>query len=257
MRWLGLVLLLVGAAGGESPALVHADRAWLSDKSWDDGAAVISVFRGKLRWYGELRDAEVRHYAIREYLHPTKLTKMEPRDASAVPVIKVNVLVSFNTGTYPYRQMCSLFIHREHGTLVKATASSQDGCGVTHKRFAGQTLSYDSYWGNEGVGEMKLTKNSDTFFPEELAFLSGILTGDTVDVLPSLLTSHLRGKRATGVERTRNDRETKIGAMTYRHDKDRFLEGWTGPGGESFTRVSKKRLYYWEYTGNGDEERLK
>ena len=58
-------------------------------------------------------------------LHPRRLTKQEPPDARSIPVLKANVLISFTTGVYPYRQMCSLFFHRETGDLIKAVGSSQ------------------------------------------------------------------------------------------------------------------------------------
>ena len=76
------------------------------------------MFRGRIKWYGEWRDAAVRHYVVREYMHPKQRVKQEPPTEESIPVLKANVLISFQTGTYPYRQMCSLFFHRETGALV-------------------------------------------------------------------------------------------------------------------------------------------
>lgn len=264
MRYFALlVLLLVGSATGQPSATFTAkllgDFGWLNNKSWDDGAAVVSVFRGKLRWYGELRDAEVRHYVVREYMHPTELTKAEPRTDDSIPVIKANVLISFTTGTYEYRQMCSLFFDRRSGELVKAVGSSQEGCGASFQRWDrnSRELRYDTYWAGEAAGKRELDKSARQFFPEELALLAGMLAPQKLDVLPSLVKSSVRKKNADAASLTREKNVTRIGSREFRYDADGFLESWKHGDGVEFERVSKKRLYYWKHTGNGDERLLK
>ncbi|MHC4952628.1 MAG: hypothetical protein ACYTGZ_01965 [Planctomycetota bacterium] len=261
--WCGPLILFglalcAGFADGDSPAMLDADLDWIRDEAWDDGAAMVSVFRGRLKWYGEWRDAEVRHYIVREYLHPKELVKAEPRDKSSIPVLKANTLISFNTGTYPYRQMSTIFFHRKWGHVVKAVGSSQEGCGASFQRWdaASHRLKYDTYWGGEGAGSRDLTKPARALFENELPFLAPLLEPGEFEILPSLVTSSVRDrsrKRAT-VEREKG--VTRIGERTYRYDKGRFLESWTVPGREEFKRVSKKRLYYWNHTKNGDEKLL-
>jgi len=263
--WMALLMLLplIGAAEGEVESslqgLPQGEFGWLNSDSWNDGAAVVSVFRGKLRWYGELRDAEVRHYVVREYMNPTELTKVDAVTDASIPVLKANILISFTTGTYEYRQMCSLFFDRRTGELVKAVGSSQEGCGASFQRWDRNSneLRYDTYWAGEAAGARSLKKGSRSFFPEELAVLAGLLAPQDIEILPSLVTSSVRKKTATNARLTREKNVTRIGDHEFRYDADGFLESWKQGPGEEFQRVSKKRLYYWKHTGNGDERLLK
>jgi hypothetical protein len=254
-----LVLLLIGSAAGQSSVTLLGDFDWLKQKSWDDGAAVVSVYRGKLRWYGELRDAEVRHYIVREYMHPTELTKADRKTDASIPVLKANILISFATGTYEYRQMCSLFFDRRSGELVKAVGSSQEGCGASFQRWDrnSRELRYDTYWAGEAAGKRALEKGRQQFFPEELAILAGMLAPQELEVLPSLVSSSVRKKAVEALSLTSDKQRVRIGDREYQYDADGFLESWTQGAGEVFRRVSKKRLYYWNHTGNGDERLLK
>ena len=267
--WMALLMLLplMGAAGGEVDRSLQnppqgspkGDFRWLNSDSWNDGAAVVSVFRGKLRWYGELRDAEVRHYVVREYVHPTELTKVDTVTDASIAVLKANILITFTTGTYEYRQMCSLFFDRRSGELVKAVGSSQEGCGASFQRWDRNSneLRYDTYWAGEAAGSRALKKGSRQFFPEEIAILAGLLAPQDLEVLPSLVSSSVRKKTANAATLTREKNVTRLGDREFRYDADGFLESWKQGPGEAFTRVSKKRLYYWNHTGNGDERFLK
>jgi hypothetical protein len=249
--------LLAGLAGGETTRL-NVDPAWLKSGSWDDGKAVVSVFRGRIKWYGEWRDAEVRHYLVREYMHPKQRVKQEPPAEDSIPVLKANVLISFETGTYPYRQMCSMFFDRGTGALVKAVGSSQEGCGASFQRWDGtnQRLTYDTYWANEGAGSRELDKRGTRLFVDELPILAGSLRPGRVQLLPSLMLSSVRDRSVSDANVTREGDVVEIGARRYRLDQEGFLDGWTVPGQEEFRRVAKKRLYYWQHSGNGDEKLL-
>jgi len=249
--------LLAGMAGGETTRL-NVDPAWLTDKSWDDGAAAVSVFRGKLKWYGEWREAEIRHYVVREYMHPKQLVKQEPPAKDSIPVLKANVLISFETGTYPYRQMCSMFFDRRTGALIKAVGSSQEGCGASFQRWDRESrrLSYDTYWANDGAGSREIDKRGARLFVNELPILAGILRPGRIQLLPSLVLSSVRNRSVSDANVTRSGDVVEIGARRYRFDTEGFLDSWTVPGEEEFRRVAKKRLYYWQHSGNGDEKLL-
>ncbi|MEM8882856.1 MAG: hypothetical protein AAGD14_02160 [Planctomycetota bacterium] len=249
--------LFMGPARGESKSAPDADTAWLSDKSWDDGAAFVSVFRGRIQWYGEFREAEVRHYVVREFLDPDQLVKSDSPDDKSIPVIKANTLISFNTGTYPYRQMATLFFHRKTGVLVKGMGTSQEGCGTSMQRWDWSgTFRWDTYWDGEARGERALAKPANLFFPEELPFVAGLLKPQSVEVLPPLVRSRIRPWTKSAGELTRDGRTTRIGKSEFRYDAGGFLESWTIPGREEFRRVTKKKLYYWDYLRNGDEKVL-
>ena len=132
MRRAALLAALALAACEEGPV---ATADWFASESWDDGAAVVCVYRGRFKKYGAWREAEARDYLIREFLHPEELTKRDTPQPEHVRVIKANRHVAFNTGTYDYRLMASLFFARDTARLVKAVASSQDGCGLTFQRW--------------------------------------------------------------------------------------------------------------------------
>lgn len=259
MRRFGLLLLLLplGPASGGTESSIDGDPAWLSATSWDDGAARISVFRGRINWYGQWRDAEVRHYVVREYLDPGELTKAEPPREDSIPVLKANVLVSFTTGTYEYRQMCSLFFDRRTGALVKGVGSSQEGCGASFQRWDRRgKLHYDTYWAGEGSGSRDLPKPRRAFFENELPILAGLLAPQKIEVLPTLVKSSVRDRSREKANVARDGRTTKIGGRTYRYDAEGFLEGWTVPGREELRRVVRRKLYYWQKNRVGDEKLL-
>jgi hypothetical protein len=266
MRRLAPLLLLL--AGCEEEPLL-ADTAWLRAKAWDDGKAVVSVYRGRYLRYGAWRDAEVRDYLVREYLHPGELTKRDQPTPDCLPVLKANRQLTFDTGTYQYRFMHSLFFHRETGSLVKAVATSQDGCGIVFLRWDARdrTLRFDSYWEGEGAGGGDLPKEGRSFFADEVAFLGGMLgDGVRINVHPALLRNRvgapgpLAPATPLTVARTGRTCELKdaLGKVVaeYGYDADGFLERWEIAGQQEFRRVSRARLYYWDFTKPGDERRL-
>jgi hypothetical protein len=164
--------------------------------------------------------------------------------------------------------MYSLFLERETGRLAKIVGSSQEGCGLTFKRWdrLRRKLSYDSYWEGEGRGERDLPKEEREFFLDELGYVGALLDdGARIVVYPSLLRNKVGGFEgvACSVERagrtcTVKDEQGGLVAE-YVYDADGFLERWRIDGGEfaqEFERVSKTRLYYWEFTKPGDAKKL-
>ena len=266
MRTLRFALLAaVLAACEEKESAWKVDAAWLADARWDDGAAVVSVYRGRFMKYGAWREAEVRDYLIREHLHRGELTKREEPGEDTVPVLKVNRHVRFSTGTYEYRLMHSLFLSRETGALVKAVASSQDGCGLTFQRWESgdRVHRWDSYWPGEGRGERGVPKKGMTFFADEVPFLAASMAdGAAFEELPSLLGSRAAAARADG-RRVKRDGGAVVVLgdkgdvhARYEVDAEGILTRWTVAGEQEFERVSKRRLYYWQHTAPGDDERL-
>jgi len=260
-----LLLLALAAVACEEKPELSVDPAWLGSRAWDDGAAVVSVYRGRYNRYGKWREAEVRDYLVREYLDGTELTKRDRQTDGLIPVLKANRQLTFSTGTYDYRMMHSLFLDRRDGRLVKATASCQEGCGLVFLRWDQSTraLSYDSYWEGEGVGSTALSKQGRTFFFDELPFLGASLEdGVSVSVLPSLLRNRVGSLEATPGRVRRDGRRCRLEAedgsvaAEFEYDAEGFLLRWEVPGREEFRRTGKRRFYYWEKTDPGDEKLL-
>jgi hypothetical protein len=163
--------------------------AGFPDASWNDGMALISVFRGRIRRYGVWRDALIRDYAIREYLDPADLTKRDAVVPGLVPVVKINRLTDFSTGTYDYHLTSSLFFRRDSGELLKGVGVCVNGCGVVFHRWdaVSRRLRSDSYWEKEGVVDIALSRGAQVRFADELPFVAGRLgDGTEIRVLPPL-----------------------------------------------------------------------
>jgi len=264
MLVIALALVAAGRAATGSPPPV--DTAWLADSSWSDGAAVVSLYHGRIKRYGAWREAEVRDYVIREYLDPEELTKRDAVGPGLIPVLKANRMTSFLTGTYPYRRMASLFFDRRDGSLVKGVGSSQDGCGIAFYRWDRnrRALSYDTYWEGEGAGSRPMPKRGDEFFEEEIPFLAASLkAGATITVYSSLTRNKLGRDGPVRLTVARRGGRTTLAAAdgtvwgSFVVDGKGSLESWTITGKQEFSRTVKKRLYYWELTKPGDEKLLR
>lgn len=264
LRLIAHATILVPLALGGEELEWRTDATWFADKAWEDGAAVVSVFNGKFRKYGVWRDAEVRDYVIREFLDAEELTKRDRE--TALRVLKANRLVRFSTGTYEYRLMASLFFGRADGRLVKATGSSQEGCGIAFQRWDrnARALSHDTYWEGEGAGSRDLAKEGHRFFLDELPYVAPRLpVGISVTVFPSLTNSNLRGFQGRALQVRRSGATTNLVAdddstwASFTVDGDGHLLAWIIAGEQDFRRTARRRMYYWEHTAPGDEELLR
>jgi len=162
---------------GDAPGAARFDAA-----TWDDGLAVVTVFRGRVKRYGSWRDAEARDYLVREYLEPTELTKRDQPTAELIPVMKANRLVQFETGAYGYRLMSTLSFRRADTLLVRGRGSCQNACGlVTHAWDVNSgRVDADSYWEHEGQTGAALPAAADRRFADELPFVANTLTHGSV-----------------------------------------------------------------------------
>jgi len=195
LRWcaaLSLIALAAGCAASRGGGLDDAPGAARFDSAaWDDGMAVVSVFRGRVKRYGVWRSAEARDYLVREYLEPTELTKRDTPSAELVPVLKANRLVQFETGSYGYRLMSTLSFRRADGALVRGRGSCQNACGlVTHAwDVVSGRVDSDSYWEHEGQSGATLPAADDRRFADELPFVANMLAhGSVVRVVLPLVS---------------------------------------------------------------------
>lgn len=200
---LGLVVAILGACAAPSDSRVVDGSARFDDASWDDGLAVVSVFRGRVRRYGEWREAEARDYLVREFLDTDDLTKRDRPSGDEIPVLKANRMLSFETGTYGYRLMGSFLFHREDTSLLRARGSCQNACGLVTQSWDAyaEELRSDSYWEREGRSATRLAAGEDWRFADELPFVAAsIPAGMRLRVLAPIAAprSILRGTSAAG-----------------------------------------------------------
>jgi len=176
-----LLLFFVGCAAPgplqRGPNAAASDAGSPMDfeaSAWDDGLALISTFRGRVKRYGTWRNAVARDYLVREYLHPSELTKRDTVDSSLLPVLKANRLVDFETGAYSYRLMTSLAFARSGGRLVRARGACLNACGMVSHGWdeVSGALRSDSYWEGEGSRDIALPPAADRRFADELPFVA-------------------------------------------------------------------------------------
>jgi len=272
VRGLLLAAAALGLTACEEPEGARPDAEWLRDESWNDGAAVVSVYEGRVYRYGHWRAAEARDYVIREYFDPDELTKRDRK--TDLPVLKANRHVTFNTGTYDYRRMVSLFFDRRDASLVKAVGSSQEGCGLVFLRWDrnARRLLWDSYWEGEGRGGRDLAKSAGEYFVDELSYVArGLEEGAEVTVRPTLARNRVGAGRARKLTVKRDGRAVRLvdgdGVQQARFEFDdggdlvrwRIVDAQKGPGegAEEFERTVRRRLYYWQKTDPEDERLLR
>jgi hypothetical protein len=261
----------VDAAGAASPAGTAAARApaEFGGSAWDDGMALVQVYRGRVRVYGAWRSAEVRDYMVREHLDPADLTKRDQPTPTTIPVLKANRMTQFETGSYGYRLMTSAFWRRGAAALVKGVGSCQNACGAVFLRWdaASGVLRADSYWEHEGRREWPLPAEPDRRFADELPFVAPWLAdGALIELLPPLAATRLGDGSAAGptaptgraVRVLRSGGAVQLrdadGAVvaTYEHDAQGELVAWSIAGAEEFRRVARWRGPYWQRTADGD-----
>lgn len=142
-----------GPSDSESPANVLADR------SWDDGKAEFSIYRGITPRYGQNRSTEMRMIVVKEDLFRDGLVKSErgPMPGRTQEAIKLNVVADFQTGTYTYHQMASVFFDRATMDVLKETMSHTESCGITFVRVGPKGGRWvheaHSYWEGEADRE--------------------------------------------------------------------------------------------------------
>ena len=130
MRFMALSLaaFLSGTAAAETPDFYA---------HWGDGKAEISSYRVIQPRYGEPREGYAVLIFVTEEINRNTFVKVESPTPAAdrIYVLKLNNVLKFTTGIYPYSVMTSVFSAVEGRTqpgpfeLCKITLSSQEWCG--------------------------------------------------------------------------------------------------------------------------------
>lgn len=191
---LALACALVACEGAPSPAPVAA-RAHPFQRPaggasaefwerWGDGRAELASYRGTVVRYGAPRDAEMVLVYVTEPLDRRTLIKDDAAPAEAqLQTLKLNAMLRFQTGIYPYSVMTSTFAPVEEFAGLprfgpaKITLTAQDWCGHV---FAGawrepdalalETRSYfaDPGDASEGDSERRVELSRDVLFEDAL-----------------------------------------------------------------------------------------
>lgn len=127
---------------------------------WGDGKAEIATYTGEVARYGEPRSAEMTLIYVTEP-HDTRTWVKDPEapEDQTQNVLKLNRVLKFQTGVYPYSVMTSVFSpvqkwDRPRFQPAKMTLTAQEWCGhVFHGLWAGKTRylsDIHSYFAGEG-----------------------------------------------------------------------------------------------------------
>lgn len=153
----GLVLALARvAAHAAEPALPNP----FAGSRWDDGKAEFSTYVGTTLRYGQLRPTEARLIVVKEDLLRDQLVKSDagPVRGRTVEALKLNWVADFQTGTYTYHQMTSVFFERASLAVLKQNMSHTEACGITTVRVGptGGRWVHEahSYWEGEADREV-------------------------------------------------------------------------------------------------------
>ncbi len=153
------------------------------NKLWYDGNAEISVYDVEEYRYGAPRKAERIMVFVTEPLDVETGIKPDTRgeDRKIVKALKLNDLLTFNTGIYKYNVMNSVFVGLENkfglesGQTIKLSMSVQEWCGNVYERvlrkgdlYAGKLF---SYFDSEGEKNYEL-ENATEIIPEEALLIN-------------------------------------------------------------------------------------
>ncbi len=170
-------LLACSNRTGTSAAVSYAqyfNANWAQHKLWDDGLAEVAEYEAQRVIYNKVRHFDYTLIAVKEDFNQAYNVKTDDYERKDLfPVIKVNEFARIPTDNYPYHFLTSLFFKRENPVLLhKLTSSSQEWCGNTFKAITHTggsfTYAFNSYWDNQGTGELKLNKLA--LFEDQLPF---------------------------------------------------------------------------------------
>lgn len=255
---------------------------------WGDGKAELSGYRITTMRYGAKRQGELVLIYVTEPLDRRTLIKDDsgqlPRQQQ-LQVLKLNQMLRFNTGIYPYSVMTSVFAPvsgygGERFSPAKIALSAQEWCGHVYQQVRplehSFTSSIRSYFSSEGEADDRVTVPAGALYEDALLIqlreLDGPFNGRqdwTGHLVPSLWRSrkaHVQPtktratiRRSTveleGVEATRF--ELSFDGVTRTIDVQRAFPrrilGWSQSDGEQVSLLETVRLSYWRLNGLGDE----
>jgi len=179
---------------------VRGESPFLTAPFWDDGKAEIAVYEAERFHYGQLYPSEIIYYLVKE---PFSLKEHVKSDSSegdeVIPAIKLNQVLTTPTGTYTYQQMHSSFWSKNNGTLLKASLSHHEACGMSYKQVTRSGNRFDflahTYWEGQSRVEREIHLPKTTWWQDELPFqLRRIVADDhplpqTLFVIPSMIHS--------------------------------------------------------------------
>lgn len=176
------------ARSGDKPGRANASSAKAPSpydaafwQTWGDGQAEIAAYDLTMPRYGKLRKGSAVAITVSEPFSKSARIKADEGKHTAADVIsamKLNLIRSYQTGIYNYKDMLSAFIALDEsdagpaGAASKITYSSQEWCGhvwsqvIFHPGVAEQVR--HSYFDGEGDAHRSLTIPAETVAEDAL-----------------------------------------------------------------------------------------
>ena len=279
----------VASGAHELPRESASQEFW---EEWSDNQGEVNAYRLVTPRYGELREGtSILVYVLEESDSRTwiKDDQGDVPEENRTIVLKLNEVMSFRTGIYPYRVMTSVFapvngIGRERFSPTRIIFTSQEWCGqVYHRvmpeidRFTSEMRSYFSVEGEETdvvqTEPLALYENGLMIQLRELdgAFANG---GDWSGQLIPALWNRRRSHEplepiAAAIARSEAQLSdgTPINRFVLRYGEyertfdveregARRILGWRTSEGEEAELLGTARLPYWQLHSLGDERFL-
>ena len=290
---IGIPILFVGAAErvANRDAAAGATASPSFWAAWGDGKAELSGYKVTTRRYGSPRDASVVLIYVTEPMDRRVWIKDDAGDVPAedrVNVLKLNHVLKFQTGIYPYSVMTSVFAPVDGGSPerfapAKIVLSAQEWCGSVYQRLLVKPASYDddlhSYFHADGERDTPVATPPGTLYEDALLVQLRELDGPFADgkdwsgtLVPSLWSSRKSHAPLQPVKGTiRRTDAVRDGAKVTRFVVDahgvtttidvekaapRRVLGWTTSDGETARLLKTARLPYWALHEPGDEKYL-
>src|SRR5262245_47933646 len=139
-------VVLTGCNPIEAPSLPRESKSSVASSAfwqrWGDGRAELSGYRVTTSRYGEPREGRVVLIYVTEPHDARTWVKDDHGDvpeADRVQVLKLNQMLTFRTGIYPYAVMTSVFspvdgMFPERFEPVKITFAAQEWCGSVYQK---------------------------------------------------------------------------------------------------------------------------
>jgi hypothetical protein len=289
--------LLLGGCEGSSAEVASAPAAPVARATaafwqhWGDGKAELSGYAITTGRYGRPRDGKVVLIYVTEPMDRRVWIKDD--DGSVAPADRVNVLklnhvLKFQTGIYPYSVLTSVFTPvdgsaAERFAPVKISFTAQEWCGSVWQKLSVSPRSFASeirsYFHAEGEREDTIPTAAGTLYEDALLIQLRELDGPFAtgrdwsgEIVPALWSSRkahipLKPAPATirredalrdGVPVTRFTLAYAGQSRTIDVEKapPRRVLGWACSDGETARLLKTARLPYWQLHDPGDEKYL-
>ena len=274
-----------------APAIPTAPASPAFWKVWGDGKAELSGYAVTTSRYGAPRDARIVLIYVTEPMDRRNWIKDDAGDVPSedrVNVMKLNHVLKFQTGIYPYSVMTSVFapvdgLSAERFAPAKIAMSAQEWCGHVYQKIIARPDAFESelrsYFHAEGDRDTTVKISPGTLYEDALLIqlreLDGPFAGGknwAGSIVPSLWSQRKRHAALEPLPATiRRENATRDGqpvtrftlaygsvSTTYDVEKAaaRRVLSFRSNDGDEARLLKTTRLPYWQLHAPGDEKYL-